>query len=113
MGELVDLQAVEKWFRLLAVILPLLGIAIGAALQFRSRRPGALVTGILIGLLGPANWLLWRIYNRIEDHYGLDSVKAMLINLALFAVLGITIGLIYRFSRRPQPQPAGPERLNT
>jgi lipopolysaccharide export LptBFGC system permease protein LptF len=113
MGELIDLQAVEKWFGILAMLAPIAGIAIGAALQFRSRRSGALVTGLLIGALGPANWLLWHVYNRIEDHYGLDSVKAMLINLALFAALGIAVGLIYRFSRRPQRQPAGPERLNT
>ena len=53
---------------------------------------GALITGLLIGLLGPANWLLWHIYNGIEDHYGLDSVKAMLINLALFAALGLIVG---------------------
>jgi drug/metabolite transporter (DMT)-like permease len=113
MGELIDLQAVEKWFGILAVLAPIVGIGIGTAIQFRSRRPGALVTGILIGLLGPANWLLWHIYNRIEDHYGLDSVKAMLINLALFAALGIAVGLVFRFTRRSQPQSGRPEHLNT
>jgi hypothetical protein len=98
MRELIDLAAVERLFTLLATMLPVLGIAIGAAMQFGRRRPGALVTGLLVGLLGPANWLLWRIFNGIEDRYGLDSVKAMLINLALFAALGIVVGLILRFS---------------
>jgi len=112
MGELVDLQAVEKWFGILAVLVPLLGIGVGAALQFRGRRAGALVAGILLGLLGPTNWLLWHMYNRIEDHYGLDSVKAMLLNLALFAALGIAVGLIFRFTRRSQTQSRRPEHLN-
>jgi hypothetical protein len=121
--ELVDLGAVEWWFGILAVVLPLVGIGAGAALQFRARRPGALGAGILIGLLGPANWLLWRIYNRIEDHYGLDSVKAMLLNLALFAALGLAAGAAIRLlsnqrstigdrlqtSRDPSPDVGGPE----
>src|SRR5437016_1931653 len=113
MQELVDLSVVERWFGLLAVLAPILGLGIGAALQIRGHRQGALVTGILIGLLGPANWLLWRIYNRIEDHYGLDSVKAMLLNLALFAALGIVVGLGFRLFRRPKEPSSRPEHLNT
>jgi Na+/proline symporter len=123
MRELVDLAAVERWFGILAVALPFLGVGIGAALQFRARRPGALVAGILVGLLGPVNWLLWRIYNRIEDHYGLDSVKAMLLNMALFAALGLAAGAAIRYlshqrstigdqlqtSRDPAPDVGGPE----
>jgi hypothetical protein len=117
MRELVDLAAVERLFELLALLLPLLGLGIGAALQFSGRRPGALVTGFLLGLLGPANWLLWHIFNGIEDHYGLDSVKAMLINLALFAALGIGVGLAIRLLRRSgdttQGPSSDPEHLKT
>src|SRR5437867_1862238 len=96
MRELVDLAAVEWWFGILAVALPVLAMGIGAALQFGARRPGTLAIGIALGLLGPINWLLWRVYNRIEDHYGLDSVKAMLLNLALFAALGLAVGFALR-----------------
>ena len=92
MREPIDLAAVERIFGLLAVMLPVLGVGLGAALQFGARRRGALATGILVGLLGPANWLLWRVYNGIENYYGLDSVKAMLLNLALFAALGASVG---------------------
>ena len=128
MHELVDLAAVERWFGLLALLVPILGVGIGAVLQFRARRPGALRTGILIGLLGPANWLLWRIFNVSEDHYGLDSVKAMLLNLALFAALGITVGIgvqVFRSGTRAAgdgvqadqlnsgPASVDPEHLNT
>jgi hypothetical protein len=116
MRELVDLAAVERLFNLLAVLTPILGIGAGAAIQSRAQRPGALLAGILFGLLGPANWLLWRIYNRIEDHYGLDSVKAMLLNLALFVVLGLAVGISIRVFRRSDSRdsaPRTPEHLNT
>ncbi len=115
MRELIDLAAVERWFTILAVALPFLGIGIGAALQFRARRPKALALGVAAGLLGPANWLLWRVYNRIEDRYGLDSVKAMLLNLALFAALGIAVGVVIRILSRsavPDPPTRTPERPN-
>ncbi len=103
MRELVDLAAVEWWFGILAVALPILAMGIGAALQFRARRPGTLAIGIALGLLGPINWLLWHVYNRIEDHYGLDSVKAMLLNLALFAALGLAAGAAIRLLSRRRP----------
>jgi hypothetical protein len=98
MRELIDLTAVERLFLALAVAVPVLAVTGGAMLQARGRQPGALRSGILVGLLGPANWLLWRIYNGIEDHYGLDSVKAMLLNLALFAALGVATGIGVRCS---------------
>jgi len=116
MRELIDLGAVERWFGILAVALPLLGIGIGAALQFSARRPGSLATGILVGLLGPGNWLLWRVYNGIEDHYGLDSVKAMLLNLALFAALGLAAGAAIRLlsnQRTRQRVPASGDQIQT
>src|SRR5436309_9367306 len=108
MRELVDLAAVQWWFTVLAVALPLLGIGIGSVLQFRARRAGSLAIGIALGLLGPINWLLWRVYNGIEDHYGLDSVKAMLLNLALFAALGIAVGIGVRAFRRSGVQEGSP-----
>jgi hypothetical protein len=113
MRELVDLGAVQWWFGILAVALPLVGVGIGAAFQFRARRPGALAGGIVVGLLGPVNWLLWRVYNGIEDHYGLDSVKAMLLNLALFAALGLAVGFGFRALRRSGRPTRTPEHLNT
>lgn len=40
--------------------------------------------GVILALSEP----LWLIYNAIEDAYGLDSIKALLINAALFIALG-------------------------
>ena len=62
--------------------------AIGAVLVllgwkvFRSRELTGY--GVILVLTEP----LWLIYNVIEDAFGLDSIKALLINAALFIALG-------------------------
>jgi hypothetical protein len=53
---------------------------------------GALL-GLICGLSGPAIWLLWRMYNGIVGVYGLDSVRGLLVNLALFVAIGLVIGI--------------------
>jgi hypothetical protein len=72
------------------LILVLCGIGVVLALLgwkvFRSRE--ATGYGVILILSEP----LWFIYNVIEDAFGLDSIKALLINAALF----IGIGLIGR-----------------
>jgi hypothetical protein len=68
----------------------------GLAAAARSRRSAVLTRGALLAgaavLLFPA----WMVYNAIEDHFGLDSVAALLINLGLFVALGGGIGLLFR-----------------
>jgi|ERR1700722_14680904 hypothetical protein len=53
----------------------------------------------LIALVGPLITGLWFVFNAIEDHYGLDSVKALLINLGIFVAMGLLIS--YLFSTLP------------
>lgn len=102
MRELVSMEAVERVFALLAVGGPVLGGAIGAAMGARKRAVfGYLLRGLLLGGLGSANWLLWRMYSALTDHFGLDSVTNLLLNLAIFVALGVGAGLVlgYRFRR--------------
>jgi hypothetical protein len=92
--ELVDAAQVGTALAVLSSVALL--AAVGLALGARSRRSdglarGAWVAGIM-ALLGPG----WWVYNAIEDHFGLDSVAALLINGALFVVSGIVIGLALR-----------------
>src|SRR5437870_943734 len=98
MREIVTMQQVELAFRALAIVAPLVGALIGTLVGYRTGRTervkSGAVSGILIGLLGPVNYLLWKIYNGITDRLGLDSVKNLLINLALFIILGVAAGLI-------------------
>ncbi len=91
--EIIDIAAVERLFVLLAVIGPITGLAVGAALGSRRQRlrRGALA-GLLLGLLGTLNWLLWRVYNALTDANGLDSVKGLAVNLVLFVTVGAALG---------------------
>ena len=82
MQEVITARQVDMLFLALAIAGPLLGAGIG---WVRSRRA---ITGLLWGLLLTANWILWRIYNAITDRLGLDTVRNLLVNLALFVVLG-------------------------
>ena len=57
---------------------------------------------------------MWRLYNAVLGRYGLDSVKALLINLALFAGVGVMVGLTVGYltrRRRGAPSSATADRL--
>lgn len=74
---------------MLAVLIgaPLVGLVWGAATK-------RVVHGLVVGLcVGVGNFVLWTVYNAITDRLGLDTVKNLLVNLALFLVLGVLIGL--------------------
>jgi len=94
--EIVDIASIERLFQSLAILGPIAGLVIGAAIGCRrqSLRHGAL-SGLLIGLLGTLNWLLWRVYNGLTDANGLDSVKGLAINLVLFVAVGVVLGFGY------------------
>ena len=62
----------------IGVVLVLLGWKV-----LRSRE----VTGY--GMILLVSEPLWLIYNAIEDAFGLDSIKALLINAALFVCVGL------------------------
>lgn len=77
------------------VAAPLAGLLGGLATR-RARR------GLTVGLLvGVGNYALWTVYNLLTDRLGLDTVKNLLVNLALFVVVGIAVGLgAARYSAR-------------
>jgi hypothetical protein len=94
MQEIVTTEQAERVLRLLAIVLPVVGLIAGVVVgAIRKRVTDGALTGLLIGLIGPAAWGLWRVFNAIEGRFGLDSVKGLLINLALFAVIGLAIGV--------------------
>ena len=91
--EIVDIAAVSRLFTLLAIVGPIVGAVVGAAVGSRRQnlRGGALA-GAGFGLLLTLNGLLWQIYNRITDATGIDTVKNVVVNFALFALVGLTLG---------------------
>jgi hypothetical protein len=97
--EIVTVAQVEKLFALLAMAVPLAGLAIGALAGARRRQTGrGAMLGLGIGLIGPLNWLLWHLYNALTDRNGLDTVLNLAINLVLFLILGAGIGAGIRFT---------------
>src|SRR5205809_985964 len=97
MREIVTMEQVNSLFLWLAVGLPILGIILGGVIGVRMGNPrsGAL-KGFCLGVIGPLNLLFWKMYNAITDRLGLDSVKNLLVQLALFIAIGITGGLLFR-----------------
>ncbi len=120
--EIVTVGQVERLFALLAVAVPLAGLVIGALSGARRRQAGrGALLGLGIGLIGPLNWLLWHLYNALTDRNGLDTVRNLVINLALFLLIGAGLGMGLRYARSrmalppdagapPEPEiPAKPE----
>ena len=101
MQELVTVQQAERVIGMLVIALPAAGLLVGLVVGAARRRVRlGLGIGLLCGATGPAIWLLWRMYNGVIGVYGLDSVKGLLINLSLFAaiglVMGVVMGLVFR-----------------
>ena len=49
--------------------------------------------GFAIGLLGPVVFGSWRLYGAITDSLGLDSVKNLLLQIVIFAIFGVVLGI--------------------
>jgi hypothetical protein len=108
MREIVTTEQIDRLFLILAIAAPALGVLCGAFLGGRrgSVRRGA-TAGLLVGLLGPTNLLLWKVYNAITERLGLDTVKNLLVNLGLFIALGVIAGLLAgRYYRGATPASA-------
>lgn len=85
------------------VLAPLAGLAWGFAVK---RLPFGLAIGILVGI---GNYTLWTAYNAITQKLGLDTVTNLLVNLGLFVVIGVVVGIgagIYAARKEPKPQAA-------
>lgn len=66
---------------------------------------------------GPLICVLWRLFNAIENRLGLDSIPAMLINIALFCLTGIGLSFFlrhgHRWLRPRAPRPESKHRNGT
>jgi len=92
--ELVDAGQVGWVLAALSLIALLLAVAL--TLLGRQRGAPGLAKAGLIAAAVVTVYPLWAVYNGIEDYFGLDSVAALLLNLALFAAVGIGGGLLFR-----------------
>jgi hypothetical protein len=95
MRELIDERTAHLLMNALALGLPVAGGVVGALVgAARGRVAASTRAGLGIGALGIVNWLLWRLYNAITNHYGLDTVKNLLVNLAVFVGIGALAGVV-------------------
>jgi hypothetical protein len=109
--ELVDAAQVGMLIAGLSALA--LAVVIGLGIRARANAGPAVVKGALVSVVLAALFPLWLVYNGIEDHFGLDSVAALLINLALFAAVGTGGGMaLRRFwpseAEAPDAQHGGP-----
>lgn len=92
--EIVDAAQVGQVLAVLsgaALVLAALLVVLGRV----RNRSGCVRAGWVVAA-GILAWPLWMVYNRIEDQFGLDSVAALLINLALFVAVGVGGGFLIR-----------------
>ncbi|HIE51815.1 MAG TPA: hypothetical protein EYP85_08655 [Armatimonadetes bacterium] len=113
MRELIEEQTVETLMRTLAWAGPLAGLLVGILLGVPRRQIGLLAfKGLAVGCLGSLNWGLWRLYSYLTrydpqtGYFGLERVDVLLLNLAIFAGVGLLLGIIWAWlSPPPPPQP--------
>jgi hypothetical protein len=112
MHEIVDIRTVDAaikiggavWFGvcLLAGLLRLVGVP----------RSSSLKRGLYLAIIGPVVvglWLLWSWMTRYDPqtgYYGLDKVWVLVVNAALFVVVGGLYGLGLRLVWGPSAPPA-------
>lgn len=87
MKELIDLHQAHLLMLGVLVLAPLAGLVWGFTVK---RLPLGLVVGLLVGV---GNYALWTAYNAITQKLGLDTVANLLVNLGVFIVIGIAIGV--------------------
>jgi len=106
--EIVDLQQFTRCLQALAIALPLIAVAVSVIVGVKKKHLGqSIVKGIVLGLWGPLIYALWLLYsffvryNPQTGEAGLHRVSVLLINVAIFAVIGVLLGFVYSRIFRP------------
>ena len=85
--------------RLLAAFAVLLPLVVGACWWAWGRRPVVARHRPLLAMLiatPPVLWGLWQTYSAIMNHYGLDSIFALVLNAAIFIAAGVAVACLCR-----------------
>lgn len=107
--EIVDLNQFAFAMRVVAIIVPvvaLIGLIVG---KMRGGAKDGLARAVAVGLLGPLIYGLWLMYSYLirydpqTGYVGLHRVSVMLLNVAIFAAIGVVLGLVYRRVFRATP----------
>lgn len=95
---LLDEDFITRLIVLCAWVSPTVGLVAGSIYGWtRGQLLNGFLRGLGLGCLGTLVWVMWTVYSALTDHYGLDSVKNLVINLIIFLLTGIVAGLLYRW----------------
>ncbi len=101
---------IDRVFFWVAVFLPLFSAGLAFILRDENIVTRNRHRWVLMALAGPALLVMWHVYNRVIDHYGLDSVKGLLVNLAIFTVTALLFTGIRILLRALITEPPPPPR---
>jgi hypothetical protein len=100
--ELIDLRQFDALLTGVAIALPVVALVAGGLWGRRvGRVPAGLMRGVAVGLSGPLTYALWRLfawlvrYDPVTGYCGLHRVSVLWLNVALFTVVGLVLGLVY------------------
>ena len=89
---LLDEELVHGVLWTLSVGGPIFGLLAGVVAGISCGRLGRMaVRGLALGLLGTLLGAMWLIYTALTNHFGLDSVKNLLINGVIFVCTGLVV----------------------
>jgi hypothetical protein len=93
---ILDENFINKTFLVGAFACPIIGFLIGITID-KIKKTGYKHTTIIlaIGFLGTLNYLLWNLYGKFTEYFGLTTVKNLLFNLLFFVILGAIIGILF------------------
>jgi len=95
MKELIVPQTVERVLLFLAIGGPLIGLILGALLGAHEKRAlPRVIAGVLLGAMLTVVYGMWRLYGAITDHFGLDSVANLGLQIIMFSALGCVLGAV-------------------
>lgn len=92
MREIVSEKMVNQAMLVIAIVAPILGALIGLVVGMARKRLVEVARGLMVGSLGTVAWGMWHAYNAVTARFGLDTVKNLGINAAMFITAGIVIG---------------------
>lgn len=100
-----------------AVFLPLFAAGLAFILRDEKIVSANRHRWVLLALAAPAVLVLWHTYNRVVNHFGLDSVKGLVVNVIIFAVAALLFTglrvLLRALITEPPPPPAVTSRVPT
>jgi tetrahydromethanopterin S-methyltransferase subunit C len=100
--EIVDLAQVDMAMVYVALAAPVLGLIIGAIVgRLRSNVLYGTGRGLAFGMLGPVVFIMWHFYRYMirydpaSGYVGLHKMSVFVLNIAVFAIVGVLLGALY------------------